>query len=164
MSDDMTMSQLIEAHNKEADRVGAEHVTSFKSKSEARAALAALQAKPDAAPFDGGQPTGETEESGRPVLIPAGDNSKFATVGKRGPNQGVGAFAKDLIRAGFDNATVLKEVLAKFPDAKTSKGCIAYYRAAIVRANKAAGETPAPSPVTEGSSNEAAPAEDPALV
>ena len=60
--------------------------------------------------------------------MPAGDNSKYASTDKRGPNQGVGAFCKELIVEGKTNAEVLAAVAEKFPTAKTSKGCVAYYR------------------------------------
>ena len=136
-NDNMIMSELVAAIAVQAERTGSEAKAEFKSKAAAKQYLDELTAKPDAGtPFDGGTSV-ETEASGKPVLIPAGDNSKYATVGKRGPNQGVGAFAKDLIRAGKTNAEVLTAVIEQFPSAKTSKACIAYYRAKIVAEQKA---------------------------
>jgi len=130
-NDNMSMSELVSAIAVQAERTGLEAKAEFKSKTAAKRYLEELTARPDAgAPFEG-----DTEAR---EIIPAGDNSKYATVGKRGPNQGVGAFAKDLIRAGKNNAEVLAAVTEQFPTAKTSKACIAYYRAKIVAAQKAA--------------------------
>lgn len=147
-----SMSDLISQIAVQAERTGLEAKSEFKSKGAARAYLDELTAKPNAgeAPFDNG-----TEESGKPVLVPAGDNSKYSTVGKRGPNQGVGAFAKDLIRAGHNNAEVLQAVAEQFPNAKTSKACIAYYRA------KVKAETAAPEVETAPTD---APIEEPAVI
>ena len=61
----------------------------------------------------------------------AGDKSKFNTVGKRGPNLGTGAYAKQRIRDGLDNKTILAEIREKFPEAQTSLSSIAFYRNAI---------------------------------
>lgn len=130
-NDNMSMSELVSAIAVQAERTGMEAKSEFKSKAAAKHYLEELTARPDAgAPFEG-----DTEAR---EIIPAGDNSKYATVGKRGPNQGVGAYAKDLIRAGKNNAEVLAAVAEQFPTAKTSKACIAYYRAKIVAAQKAA--------------------------
>lgn len=60
-----------------------------------------------------------------------GDKSKFNTVGKRGPNLGTGAYAKQRIRDGLDNKTILAEIREKFPEAQTSLSSIAFYRNAI---------------------------------
>ena len=145
-NDNMSMSELVSAIAVQAERTGLEAKAEFKSKTAAKHYLDELTAKPDAgAPFEGGTEARE--------IIPAGDNSKYATVGKRGPNQGVGAFAKDLIRAGMSNADVLASVTAQFPTAKTSKACIAYYRAKIVAEQKAA-EAPA-EPAAEPAVEEA---------
>lgn len=158
-NDNMSMSELVAAIAVQAERTGSEARTEFKSKTAAKHYLDELTAKPDAgAPFEGGT---EVEASGKPVLIPAGDNSKYATVGKRGPNQGVGAFAKQLIREGKNNAEVLAAVTAQFPTAKTSKACIAYYRAKIVAEQKA---TAAPAPTEAPAADATAPTEEPALV
>ena len=68
----------------------------------------------------------------------------------RGPVQGVGNYAKELLLSGMANKEVLADVLAQFPSAKTSAACIGYYRTKLVeqgllttqRAKKAA-EQPA---------------------
>jgi hypothetical protein len=60
-----------------------------------------------------------------------GEPAKYDSSSKRGPNQGVGEFSKNLIKEGKTNAEVLEAVKAQFPAAKTTTGCIAYYRAAI---------------------------------
>lgn len=165
-NDNMSMSELVAEIAIQAERTGAEAKTEFKSKAAAKHYLDELTAKPDAgAPFEGGTAV-ETEASGKPVLIPAGDNSKYATVGKRGPNQGVGAFAKQLIREGKNNAEVLAAVTTQFPTAKTSKACIAYYRAKIVAEQKAAAAAPEvlAAPKVLAAPEVLATAEEPALV
>jgi len=159
------MSDLIALYNTEAPAKGKEPVTEFKTTKAAREAIEALRALPDAgadAPFDGGT---EVEASGKPVLIPAGDNSKYVSTDKRGPNQGVGAYCKELILQGKTNAEVLTAVSEKFPTAKTSKGCVAYYRTALRNAAKAAA-TPAPAATTEATATAEATttAEDPSVV
>jgi hypothetical protein len=50
---------------------------------------------------------------------------------ERSPRSGIGKFAKDLIREGHTNAAVLAAVKAEYPDAKTTMGCIGYYRAKV---------------------------------
>ena len=122
----MGMTALIALYNEKAAALGKEAATEFKTTKAAREAIAALDANP------------ETEASGAPVLVPAGDNSKYASTGKRGPNQGVGAFCKELIVEGKTNAEVLEAVAVKFPTAKTSKGCVAYYRTKLAAAAKVA--------------------------
>ena len=48
--------------------------------------------------------------------------------------QGVGSFAKELLVKGVANADVLKAVLEKFPEAKTTSSCIAYYKTKLIGA------------------------------
>lgn len=75
-----------------------------------------------------------TNEPNEPKAMPVadtGDKSKFNTVGKRGPNLGTGAYAKQRIRDGLDNKTILAEIREKFPEAQTSLSSIAFYRNAI---------------------------------
>jgi hypothetical protein len=63
--------------------------------------------------------------------------------------QGVGAFAKEQLLAGVSNADTLAAVLEKFPDAKTTSSCIAYYKTKLIKAGllvssrKAKAEAPA---------------------
>jgi hypothetical protein len=54
----------------------------------------------------------------------------------------VGAFCKEQIIAGKNNAEVLVMVKEKFPDAKTSAGCVAFYRTALSKAGKETGPSP----------------------
>jgi len=109
----LSMSELIAKHN---ELNPSSPVTEFKSLAAGRAAVETLEKK-------------MTE----PQTAPEGatDNSKYSTSGKRGPTQGVGNFAKELIKEGLDNKTVLERVLAQFPSAKTTTSCIAYYRTAL---------------------------------
>lgn len=116
----MSMSELIMKHNELARQLGGPDVTEFKNLAAARAAVETLEKKMT-------QPEATTEGNA-PV---ATDNTKYTSTGKRGPNQGVGAFAKDLITQGMDNKSVLEAVKTKFPEAKTTTACIAYYRTAV---------------------------------
>ena len=127
----MSMSELIALYNSKA----ATPVTEFKNLAAARAAVASLEMKMSETndlPVDGAV-------EGTPAPVATGDKAKYNSTGKRGPNQGVGAFAKELIAAGQDNATVLKAVLEKFPGAKTTTGCIAFYRTALKTGGKVTG-------------------------
>ena len=76
------------------------------------------------------QVTEEVIETNEPAADTS-DKSKFNTVGKRGPNLGTGAYAKQRIRDGLDNKTILAEIREKFPEAQTSLASIAFYRNAI---------------------------------
>jgi hypothetical protein len=58
-----------------------------------------------------------------------GVNFKF----ERSPKSGIGNFAKDLLLEGHTNAAVLAAVKEQFPEAKTTMGCIGYYRAKLVQ-------------------------------
>lgn len=133
----MSMSELIAKHNELANMLGVSEETSFKNLAAARNAVANLESKmndatntPNDVPFDGGS---ESTQSDGTATAPAvsTDKGKYNSSGKRGPTQGVGEYAKQLIQEGMDNATVLAAVLDKFPSAKTSKGCIAFYRTAL---------------------------------
>lgn len=96
-----------------------------------------------------------TGEAAAPVATPEGDKGPAAanpidpailaamaaaaamakpggTVAARGPNQGVGAYCKELIAAGKTNAEILAAVAVKFAGtAKTTASCIAFYRNAL---------------------------------
>ena len=72
-----------------------------------------------------------TNESEAMPVADTSDKSKFNTVGKRGPNLGTGAYAKQRIRDGLDNKTILAEIREKFPEAQTSLSSIAFYRNAL---------------------------------
>lgn len=119
----MTMSELIVKHN---ELNPASPVTEFKNLAAARKAVEALE-NPGATPAEGEAPA-------------TGDTQKYNSSGKRGPTQGVGAFAKEQIAAGKNNAEVLEAVKAQFPTAKTTTSCIAYYRTAMKKG--VAGPTP----------------------
>ena len=69
---------------------------------------------------------------------------------ERSPRSGIGKFAKDLIREGHTNAAVLAAVKAEYPDAKTTMGCIGYYRAKVkLEGAKVPGEPVANDEATE---------------
>ena len=140
-----SMSELIALHNELAAQLRVNPATEFKNLKAARAAVNDLENKMNQATNE----TTETTEAGAAAVegvtkhvLKDGDTQKYNSSGKRGPNQGVGAFAKELIVAGLSNADVLTKVMEKFPDAKTSKGCIAFYRTALSKAGKETGPTP----------------------
>ena len=117
----LSMSELIARYNAIAATRGIAAVTEFKNLAAARAAVTQLE-------------EGKTmTEAATPTegAVATGDKAKYNSTGKRGPNQGVGEFAKGLIVEGKTNAEVLEAVKAKFEGAKTTLGCIAYYRAAV---------------------------------
>jgi len=120
----LSMSELIHRHNELANQLGGPNVTEFKNLAAARAAVETLEKKLE-------NPMSDTTNTTTDAPTEAGDKSKYASTDKRGPNQGVGAFAKDLIGTGMDNKAVLEAVKAKFPAAKTTVACIAYYRSAV---------------------------------
>tara|TARA_R110000868_G_scaffold5782_1_gene33935 strand:- start:14291 stop:14857 length:567 start_codon:yes stop_codon:yes gene_type:complete len=128
------MTELIAFHNQLAESLGVATETSFKSLGAARNAITTLQSKGTTPMSD--ETTAVAVETpaadAAPVATVATDESqKYNSSGKRGPNQGVGAFAKEQILAGKNNADALKAVLAQFPNAKTTTGCIAFYRTAL---------------------------------
>ena len=120
----LSMSELIARYNAIASSRGVATVTEFKNLAAARAAVTQLE--------EGKIMTETVAVEGQEV---AGDKAKYNSTGKRGPNQGVGEFAKNMIREGADNKSVLEAVKAQFPGAKTTMGCIAYYRAAVKNPN-----------------------------
>lgn len=136
----MSMSQVIEAYNALATANGKTTVTEFKSLSFARSELNNLEQQVEnqaSQTTDTGAAVAGTAE-GTVVHAAAGDASKYDSRDKRGPNQGVGAFAKEQLMLGKNNSDTLAAVMQKFPAAKTSKGCIAFYRTALQRDGKLA--------------------------
>ena len=139
-----SMSELIALHNELASKLRVNPVTEFKNLKAARTAVTELENKMNQA-----VETTETTDAGAAAVegvtkhvLKGDDAQKYNSSGKRGPNQGVGSFAKELIVAGLSNADVLTKVMTKFPNAKTSKGCIAFYRTALSKAGKETGPTP----------------------
>lgn len=127
---DMNMSELIARHNLLAAQLGVAEETTFKSLKAARAAVSNLEAKMNQAtntdPVDG-----MTDVAPATDAAPADDRQKYNSSGKRGPNQGIGAYAKERILAGKTNTEIIEEIRANFPEAKTTPSCIAYYRTAL---------------------------------
>jgi hypothetical protein len=111
---EMTMEEVVNAHNELATKLNKPTVDTFKSLAAARNAYTKLTK------------AAEPKEPKAPKEIDPN--------GPRGPVQGVGAFAKALILEGGDNKTVHAAVLEQFPSAKTSVACIAYYRSKLVLA------------------------------
>ena len=130
----LSMTELIALHNELAEKLGVATETSFKGLSNARTAVANLEEKMNQAtnPATTTDATPEATSEAAPAQD-AGDRSKYSSSGKRGPNQRVGSFAKEHIALGKPNAEVLALVKAKFPDARTTTGCIAFYRTAMAK-------------------------------
>ena len=149
-----SMSELIALHNELASKLRVNPVTEFKNLKAARTAVTDLENKMDQtvetdATTETTDATTETTDAGAAAVegvtkhvLKGDDAQKYNSSGKRGPNQGVGSFAKELIVAGLSNADVLTKVMTKFPNAKTSKGCIAFYRTALSKVGKETGPTP----------------------
>ena len=114
----MSMSELIALYNEQAAAKGIAQVTEFKNLAAARSAINKLEGK------------AMTENS-----TPTEGKDKYNSTSKRGPNQGIGAFAKTALNEGKTTAEVLAMVKETFPDAKTTMGCIAYYKAALKNPN-----------------------------
>ena len=125
------MSEIIAAYNSLAAEQGKEEVTSFKNLAAARAALKTLESTPMTDETPEVVVAVEVTDAAEQDEIPAGNKGgpKYNSAGKRGPTQGVGAFCKELITEGKTNAEILEAVAVQFPTAKTSKNCVAYYRA-----------------------------------
>ena len=114
----MSMSELIALYNEQAAAKGIAQVTEFKNLAAARSAINKLEGKTmnkDTTPTEG--------------------KDKYNSTSKRGPNQGIGAFAKAALIDGKTTAEVLAMVKETFPDAKTTMACIAYYKAALKNPN-----------------------------
>ncbi len=132
----LNMSELIARHNEIAEKLGVSTENSFKDLKAARAAIETLERKMENAENGTTQEATVTDTGETAAAAPAasGDaTQKYNSSGKRGPNQGVGAYAKELILEGKNNADALAAVKAKFPDAKTTTGCIAFYRTALAK-------------------------------
>ena len=146
------MTALIKLHNELATKLGVATESSFKSLGAARSAITTLETKMTqlentaaeaAQTVDDVVLEDEVSDADAAAAMaaiaatvtapPTSDVQKYNSTGKRGPNQGVGAYAKELILLGKNNADALKMVLARFPDAKTSSGCIAFYRTKLAK-------------------------------
>lgn len=136
----MSMSDIITAYNALATANGKSPVTEFKSLSFARSEFANLEKLVETPTQEAPTTEAGTAPADGTVKHASGvaGAAKYNSTDKRGPNQGVGAFAKELLMEGKPNKEVLEAVLAKFPAAKTSGGCIAYYRTALQRDGKLA--------------------------
>lgn len=108
----LTKEEIVEAYNKIATEQGKPTVETFASIGEARKAYNVLT-----------KPAKEEKPAKTPV--------DPETLG-RGPVQGVGKFAKELLLSGMANKDVLAKVKEQFPSAKTSSACIGFYRTKLV--------------------------------
>lgn len=132
----MSMSELIARYNALAALKGVSPVTEFKNLAAARAAVTELE--------EGKTMTDATNTQDAAVATSDTDKTKYTSTGKRGPNQGVGEFAKKLIVEGKTNQEILAAIKEQMPGAKTTNSCIAYYRAALKNPllGKRGGKTP----------------------
>ena len=138
------MSELIAMHNELAAKLGVGEETSFKNLAAARAAVTNLENKMNQAT----DPLADVVSTVDTLEQAPKNNQIYNSSGKRGPTQGIGAYAKEQILAGKTNPEILAEIAERFPSAKTTSGCIAYYRTALAKAAKAA-EAPVVTPEDE---------------
>lgn len=133
----MSMDEVIAHHNELAEKLGVPTAESFKSLGAARMATLELQTKVNTlmntetteAPFDTDAPADAPAEATSETSAA----SKYNTAGRRGPNQGIGAYAIERLKGENPPTTqeLLAEIQMKFPGAKTSAAGIAYYKNVI---------------------------------
>src|SRR5262245_22472032 len=121
---ELGFTDLLDIYQTRAEELGQEPDDSFKTKEALVDAINKLASRP---------------EGGNGAEPPGGDNSKYNSTGKRGPNQGVGAFAKEQIALGKSNTDILDMIREQFPTARTSMNCVAYYRNSLKKGGTAAG-------------------------
>lgn len=126
---EMDMDQVVAYVAELSEKLGEAPVEAFDSLGAARLHAMELEAR-----VNDDRPV---EDPG--TEAPKGDKSKYDTSGRRGPNLGTGAYAKQRIAEGADNKTILAEIHEKFPTAKTSMSSIAFYRNAL---KKGSGKSP----------------------
>ena len=121
---ELSLTELVVAHNDIAKVLGKPPRKSFKSKTEALSALEKLDelAKTQTSAQEAATEKKEAAAEKRKAARPKAEGEPK----QRG--QGIGSFCKELISQGRTNAEILAAVQDKFPDAKTSAGCVAYYR------------------------------------
>jgi hypothetical protein len=119
---EMSVAELVVAYNDLAKTMGKAPRKSFKSKAEGLKAIETLDAAVKKA-----TPAQKVAEEKKEAVAEKRKADKPKTEAKP-KGQGVGAFCKDLIGKGRTNQEILTAVQDKFPGAKTSAGCIAYYR------------------------------------
>jgi len=130
---EMSFTDLLDIYTTRCEELGKEPDDSHKTKEALIEAINKLSTDEGNDTPEGGQGVGSTTEGN-------GDKQqKYNSSGKRGPNQGIGAFAKEQIALGKTNQDVLNMIADKFPSARTSMSCIAYYRNAIKKGGSAKG-------------------------
>ena len=130
----MNLEQATAYANEMAAKLGLPQTT-YNSVTAARMACIDLENKmttfdntllPDApadVPFDADFP-----DVPDPIEATQTKQSKYDTSGRRGPNLGTGAYARQRILEGADNKTILTEIKERFPEARTTMASIAFYR------------------------------------
>jgi len=126
---EMSFTDLLDIYTTRCEELGKEPDDAHKTKEALIEAINALQGGGEEGA--GGQEAGNTEASDK--------QQKYNSSGKRGPNQGIGAFAKEQITQGKTNQEVLNMIATQFPTARTSMSCIAYYRNALKKGNGGGG-------------------------
>lgn len=134
----MNLEQATAYANEMAEKLGLPQTT-YNSVTAARMACIDLENKmttfdntllPDApaevatdVPFDADFP-----DVPDPIEATQTKQSKYDTSGRRGPNLGTGAYARQRILEGADNKTILTEIKERFPEARTTMASVAFYR------------------------------------
>lgn len=123
-ANEMSLTELVVAYNDLAKTLGKPPRKSFKTKAEGLSALEKLDELAKAQ-----TPTQEATTEKKEVAAEKRKAARPKTEGEpKQRGQGIGAFCKELISQGRTNAEILTAVQDKFPGAKTSAGCVAYYR------------------------------------
>jgi len=125
---EMSFTDLLDIYTTRCEELGKEPDDAHKTKESLIEAINGLQGNGE---DTSGQDTGNADSSDK--------KQKYNSSGKRGPNQGIGAFAKEQIVQGKTNQEVLNMINEQFPTARTSMSCIAYYRNAIKKGNGGGG-------------------------
>ena len=125
---EMSFTDLLDIYTTRCEELGKEPDDAHKTKEALIEAINGLQGNNEEA---GTTETGNGDTSDK--------KQKYNSSGKRGPNQGIGAFAKEQIAQGKTNQEVLNMISEQFPTARTSMSCIAYYRNAIKKGNGGGG-------------------------
>lgn len=122
---DMNVAELTVAYNDLAKTLGRPTRKNFKNKADALAAIEVLDAEAKKATPAQKATAGKKEDAAAKRKA-ANGNGEAKEKKPRGP--GIGAFCKGLISKGKTNPEILEAVAAQFPGAKTTAGCLAYYR------------------------------------
>lgn len=128
---ELGFTDLMDIYTTRCEELGKTPNETFKTKEALIEGINALNAAPQGNGQD--QTEEETTEDGE-------KKQKYNSSGRRGPNQGTGAYAKQKILEGYSNAEILEMIGKELPTAKTTMSCIAYYRNALKNQGKKSGK------------------------